>query len=112
MRNLTLCGAAALALSAAPALAWDDSYKGDATHNPNSNVLMHSVPNVENNCPTGLQPVMMGGVICCGEPNAGPYVNRAGGSKRYVGKTHRHAYAPVGEKGVYAPIGEKGVIYR
>ncbi|MGR3269338.1 hypothetical protein DU478_13230 [Thalassococcus profundi] len=104
----TIAAAAVLCCGAGAALAWDDAYKGDATHNPNSNVLMHSYPTAANYCPAGLQPVTMGGVICCGEPNAGPYVNRAGGHKR-VHKAKSHVYhAPR----AYAPAGEKGVVYR
>ena len=99
---------AALVLSTSTAFAWDDAYKGDATHNPNSNVLMHEYK-AANNCPAGQQPVMMGGVICCGEPNAGPYINRVSAPKK---KVVRKYSAPVGVKGVYAPIGEKGVVYR
>lgn len=99
---------AALVLSTSTAFALDDAYKGDATHNPNSNVLMHEYK-AANNCPAGQQPVMMGGVICCGEPNAGPYINRVSAPKKKVVRSYS---APVGVKGVYAPIGEKGVVYR
>lgn len=90
---------AAVAFSAGGALAWDDAYTGDATHNPNSNVLIHAYPASANYCPNGLQPVSMGGVICCGTPNAGAYVNRAGGAPRYSAS-------------VYAPEGTKGVVRR
>ncbi|WP_397543693.1 hypothetical protein [Roseovarius salis] len=29
---------------------------------------LYSYPAKENYCPSGLQPVVMGGVICCGQP--------------------------------------------
>lgn len=102
---------AAILFSTTTAWAWDDAYKGDATHNPNSNVLMHEY-HATNMCPRGQQPVMMGGVICCGEPNAGPYINRASAPKKAKRKMAKRVYAPVGVKGVYAPVGEKGVVYR
>ncbi|MHA7877289.1 hypothetical protein [Roseivivax sp.] len=96
---------AALCLSGGAALAWDDAYKG--THNdPNSNFRYNAVPNVANYCPAGLAPVQIGGEICCGVANAGPYVDRAGGARHY-----RASHA--GAKGsYYAPVGEKGVMRR
>ncbi|MFW2541402.1 hypothetical protein ACN2XU_02080 [Primorskyibacter sp. 2E107] len=105
MRILGTLGlAAGLAMTAGAAFAWGDMYMGDATNDPNSNFLMHSYP-AENLCPAGLQPVTMGGVICCGSPNAGPYINRAGKAK-YTAQPKRKAPT------AYAPAGEKGVIYR
>ena len=103
---------AALGL-AAPAFG-DDAWKGDATNNPNSYVMMHTYPTAANYCPAGTQPVLVGGVICCGQPNAPAYVNRAGGVRHTPApKTHyRAARSYEGMKGVYAPVGEKGVIYR
>ncbi|WP_425099622.1 hypothetical protein [Tropicibacter sp. S64] len=107
MRILGTLGlAAGFAMTAGAALAWGDAYRGDATNDPNSNFLMHSYPSKENFCPAGLQPVTLGGVICCGVPNAGPYINRAGGKAAY--KPKKKVRAPA----AYAPVGEKGVIYR
>lgn len=89
-------------MTAGAAFAWGDMYMGDATNDPNSNFLVHSYK-APNMCPAGLQPVTMGGVVCCGTPNAGPYINRAGG------KSHKPRHkAPA----AYAPVGEKGVVYR
>ena len=55
MKTKVILGAAFVALMGAPAMASDAMplypYKG------------------ANNCPTGLSPVVMGGVICCGTPN-------------------------------------------
>ncbi|WP_299922720.1 hypothetical protein [uncultured Pelagimonas sp.] len=100
--------AAAMAVSGSAAMAWGDMYMGDATHNPNSNALVHSY-NAPNYCPAGLQPVMAGGVICCGTPNAGAYVDRPGKVRR--ASTPKPKYrAPAAR--AYAPAGEKGVVYR
>lgn len=96
----TLAAAAALTMTGSAALAWGDMYMGDGTHNPNSNVLVHSYSGA-NYCPEGLQPVMVGGVICCGTPNAGAYIDRPG-------KVMRRSHKPA----AYAPVGEKGVVYR
>nr|WP_240484578.1 hypothetical protein [Pseudoponticoccus marisrubri] len=82
-------------------------YMGDGTHNPNSNMLVHAYP-APNYCPAGLQPVMAGGVICCGVPNAGPYVDRPGKVKKVHHPRPRQHYAPRR----HAPVGEKGVVYR
>lgn len=55
MRILSsLAAAAALAMTAAPVVA--DSMKYYPYHGKNF-------------CPAGLQPISMGGVICCGTPN-------------------------------------------
>ena len=105
--KLFLATAAAVALSGSAALAWGDMYMGDATNNPNSDMLQHAY-SAPNYCPAGLQPVLVGGVVCCGNANAGAYVDRPG--KVYRRPAPR-AYAPVGVKGVAIP-GEKGVVYR
>ncbi len=105
--KLSLAAAAAFALSGTAAFAWGDMYMGDPTNNPNSNMLVHTY-NAPNYCPAGLQPVSVGGVICCGTPNAGPYVDRPGKVYR---KPSPRTYAPVGVKGVAVP-GDKGVVYR
>jgi hypothetical protein len=105
--RLLLAAATAIALSGSAAFAWGDMYMGDPTNDPNSNFLQHMVV-APNYCPAGLQPVLVGGVVCCGTPNAGLYVDRPGKVYR---KPAPRAYAPVGVKGV-APVGEKGVVYR
>lgn len=105
MRIFGILGlATGLSLTAGAALAWGDMYMGDGTNDPNSNFMVHSY-NAPNHCPQGLQPVMAGGVICCGEPNAGPYINHAGKARR-VHKPVRSAPR------AYAPVGQKGVVYR
>ncbi len=103
----TLILAAGMAITGSAAMAWGDMYMGDGTHNPNSSTLVHSYKG-PNYCPAGLQPVLMGGVICCGEPNAGPYIDRAGGKK----KVHKHKPRQTKAPRAYAPAGTKGVVYR
>lgn len=99
---------AALAISGSAALAWGDMYMGDATNDPNSNFLMHSYPTKNNYCPAGLQPVTIGGEICCGVPNAGPYINRAGKVRKVI---HKPKPKPV-HRGPVAVEGVKGVVFR
>lgn len=102
--RLILAASAALAFSGSAALAWGDMYMGHAENNPNSNTLQHAY-HAPNYCPAGLQPVLAGGVICCGTPNAGAYVDRPG----KVYKPVRHRPAPRSHVPV---VGEKGVVYR
>lgn len=52
---------AALAMTAAPAMA--GNYADGTT------VPLYAYPASANYCPAGLQPVILGGVICCGVPN-------------------------------------------
>ncbi|OWU85099.1 hypothetical protein ATO6_08615 [Oceanicola sp. 22II-s10i] len=55
MKFAVLAGLTGLALSAAPAMAQD---------------VMPAYPYAgANYCPAGLQPIVIGGVICCGVPN-------------------------------------------
>lgn len=87
-----------LAASATGALAWGDMYMGDGTNDPNSGQIFPYHASA-NHCPSGLQPVMMNGVICCGTPTASaPFYNAPSHKKR---STHRaRAYTPEGVKGV------------
>jgi hypothetical protein len=106
MRILVTCAAAlAISASGSAALAWGDMYMGDGTNDPNSNMLIHAYP-AANYCPQGLQPVSVGGVICCGTPNAGAYVDRPGKARHHAVSKPRHRPT------AYAPVGEKGVVYR
>lgn len=55
---------AATIATTSSAFAWGDMYMGDGTHNPESvGPMAYHGPNY---CPAGLQPVVLGGVICCG----------------------------------------------
>ncbi|SLN49194.1 hypothetical protein ROJ8625_02419 [Roseivivax jejudonensis] len=108
MRTTHLFAAAAATFLSAGVVAADDAWRGDATNEPNSTFLVHVYPGVANHCPHGLQPVSLGGMVSCGTPTAGPYVNRAGG--------HAHAPAPTrAAPPAPAPAlveGRKGIIYR
>ena len=76
-----------------------------------ADVLVHPYK-AENLCPAGLQPVTVGGVICCGQPNtSGPYIDRAGGH-RNVHKVKRVATKRHYEPRYYTVEGEKGVRMR
>ncbi|MBT55674.1 MAG: hypothetical protein CMF72_20030 [Mameliella sp.] len=100
MRLILTAAATAIALSATSAFAWGDMYMGDGTNDPNSNFLAHEYK-AANYCPAGLQPVLVGGVVCCGTPNAGVYYNHPGKAKRAT-----RSYTP------QMVVGEKGVVYR
>ncbi|SPF78068.1 hypothetical protein [Pseudoprimorskyibacter insulae] len=107
MRFTPFFAAAALALSANSALAWGDIYMGDGTNNPNSGQI-YAYPTKANYCPAGLQPVVVGGVICCGTPTAPGYGDHTLAPKAVYKKKTYSAPAPR----IYAPEGVKGVIYR
>lgn len=56
-------------LAAAPAFAWSDAPSGRPEFQPASNQMaIWAYPTEANYCPPGLQPVVLGGVICCGVP--------------------------------------------
>lgn len=81
-----------LAISATSAFAWGDMYMGDGTNNPNSGQV-YAYPG-ENNCPTGMRPIVMGGVICCGTPTASGYGDYTPmpRTKKKRGHTHKHVH--------------------
>lgn len=71
MRLTFSAALAGIALSAAPALAWND------TQPASNDMAVWAYPSQANYCPAGLQPVMVGGVICCGTPthHGNPYAH-------------------------------------
>lgn len=83
--RLILTTIAALA-AAAPAFA--GGYEKTQSEAP-AQMLVHKFPVKHNFCPAGLQPITMNGVICCGTPNAGPYVDHPGVARKKH-KTHTH----------------------
>ncbi|PSL21795.1 hypothetical protein [Shimia abyssi] len=90
--------AAALALSAMPAMAqqWSSNAPNIGPVNQPEGVLIQPYPASANYCPAGLQPVTIGGVICCGQPNTTePFYNRAGGKRHH----YRSSSCPAGVKG-------------
>ncbi|MEP5151760.1 hypothetical protein [Planktotalea sp.] len=59
---------------------------GDGTHNPNSvGPVAYHGPNY---CPVGLQPVVLGGVVCCGTPERGYTPMKQQHVKKEAPKTH------------------------
>lgn len=97
MRSLTslIAAAAATIAFSASAFAWSsDAYMGKHDSST-SGMLVHSYKSGANYCPAGLEPVMVGGVICCGTPNAGAYIDRPGGvshKKHTHTKTYMHSH--------------------
>lgn len=109
MRAATfLATAVALTLSASGAFAWNDAYTGDATADTSRQPLVQAWPQ-GNYCPAGKQPVILGGVICCGVPTAGAYYDPSPAMRGHKAKPGvRKTYLPR----AYAPVGEKGVVYQ
>ena len=74
MRSITIAAAFIAAVAAAPALAWSDHPQGRPEFQPTRPTVAVSAYKTNHNfCPAGLQPVMMGGVICCGTPTHPDY---------------------------------------
>ncbi|MDJ0824716.1 MAG: hypothetical protein QNJ16_04365 [Rhodobacter sp.] len=73
--RILFSAAVGLALVAAPAFAGGHYPKShDPMSQPASNdMAVYAYPAKANYCPAGLQPVVVGGVICCGEPTHGVY---------------------------------------
>lgn len=103
--KLAALAAGVIALSASQALAWGDMYMGDGTNNPNGGKIFPYAAKA-NYCPSGLQPVMVNGVICCGSPNTAHHFYNAPGKRKK--KVHHRKRVSHG----YAPAGVKGVIYK
>lgn len=71
MRILSAALIGAACLSAAPAFAWSEHPTARPEFqpaDPNRRVAIWAYPSSANYCPAGLQPVRIGGVICCGTP--------------------------------------------
>lgn len=89
MRTKLLIGAALAVIYAGPAAA---------------EMPLYAYGGVENNCPNGLRPIVVGGIICCGAPNQNISYQQANAhpvrkvSKRTVRRVAR-TYCPEGMKG-------------
>ena len=70
MRLLPTMAVLGLTLAASPALAWGDMGGGYVNEfQPAQNeIAIWAYPAKHNYCPAGLQPVMIGGAVCCGTP--------------------------------------------
>ena len=73
-------------VTSSQALAWGDMYMGDGTNNPNS--AAPQAYHGPNYCPSGLQPVVLGGVICCGTAARGYTPMKRQHVKKRAPKTH------------------------
>ncbi len=97
MTRISLIATAVTLSLAAPSAAqtWSSNAPVIGPVNQPEGLLMHPYPAAENHCPNGLQPVTMGGVICCGTPNTGEtYYNAGSSRKRSYGMS-----CPPGSKG-------------
>ena len=89
--------ASVLVLVAAPAMAqtWSSNAPKIGPVNQPEGMLIHPYPASANYCPSGLQPITIGGVICCGTPNTGEtYMNRGASRRGWAGYN-----CPAGVKG-------------
>ncbi len=85
-----LAGLALMTVTTAPALA--------------QSAKIYAYPSAENYCPTGLRPVTIGGVICCGVPNQSMTYQQV--MAHPVPKRHAAPRAQA-----ECPIGTKGCTY-
>lgn len=69
MRILFSAALAGAILLAAPALGGANNM----TQPTNNEIAIWAYPAKANYCPNGLQPVVIGGVVCCGTPNQAGY---------------------------------------
>lgn len=97
MKRFFALAVVATMATAAPAMAqtWSSNAPNIGPVNKPEGLMVHPYPASANYCPQGLQPITMGGVICCGEPTTSEtYYNRAGG------KRHGQSMScPAGQKG-------------
>ncbi|MDQ2093423.1 hypothetical protein [Rhodalgimonas zhirmunskyi] len=72
---------------------------------------IYPVPSKVNYCPSGLQPITIDGVICCGTPNQNMTYQQA----KAHPMTHRKVYRKKHVRRVantYCPVGMKGCVER
>ncbi|MEM9580107.1 MAG: hypothetical protein AAF891_05420 [Pseudomonadota bacterium] len=95
IKSFAAAAVACVALSG-QAFAWGDMYMGKSTSPSTVAIHPYHGPNY---CPIGLQPVVVNGVICCGQPNsnmsyqqmmAHPMPRKAARAHTHR-KTHTHA---------------------
>ncbi len=97
MTRFSLIIAAVSLVGAAPLAAqtWSSNAPVIGPINQPEGMMVHPYSASKNNCPAGLQPVTMGGVICCGTPTTTETYYNAGGGKR----SYRPMSCPPGTKG-------------
>ncbi len=88
--------AAVIMLAAAPAMAqtWSSNAPKIGPVNQPEGILLQPYPASANYCPTGYQPITVGGVICCGNPNTGEVYSTPVSTPRRVAND-----CPAGVKG-------------
>ncbi|MDQ7071874.1 MAG: hypothetical protein Q9M48_14280 [Rhodobacterales bacterium] len=72
-----------------------------------SEVTIFPYATAENFCPTGLQPITISGVICCGKPNTNTSY------QQMIGQSTRQAWVRTAStRRTVCPVGEKGCVTR
>ncbi len=89
MRSLFSAVLGATLLVAAPALAWSEHPSGQPA---SSEIAVWAYPSKHNYCPAGLQPVTIGGVICCGQPTHHGYSSHHAPRQTHGPKANAMAY--------------------
>ena len=80
MRLLTIAAVFGAVSFAAPAMAWNE------TQPASNDMAVWAYPSKANYCPAGLQPVVVGGVVCCGTPTHYGYQSHPAPKPRKVHK--------------------------
>lgn len=93
MRTTAIAVFGASLCLAASALAWQDN---NMTQPTADQIAVWAYPSKQNYCPNGLQPVTIGGVICCGSPT---HVGYASHPKPKPRRAHKPQAYVVYEKG-------------
>lgn len=89
---------------AAPALAWSE------TQPATNDMPIYAYPTHANYCPAGLQPVMLGGVICCGTPthHGNPYAHPVSTKRHKPRHKPAHTFVSHGKGSGDVVVYEKG----
>ena len=86
--SLTVASLLGAAMFAAPALAWSENNTQPATND----MAVWAYPSKANYCPAGLQPVVVGGVVCCGQPTHYGYQSHPAPRRSYKPKQNYVSY--------------------
>ena len=104
MRLLFSAAFAGAALIAAPAMAWENNM----TQPAGSDMVVYAYPTKANYCPAGLQPVVVGGVICCGQATHTNYQSHPPAPKRRKATRPAATYVSYGKGYGETMVYEKG----
>ena len=84
MKRLSLIFAASLMLAApVSAQTWSSNAPVTGPVNQPEGLFIQPYPASANYCPNGLQPVTIGGVICCGTPTTTEVYRSSGGTRMH-----------------------------